>query len=249
MWPERAARGKKGQEGDGNEGGWNVEGEGVEYVELVELRAFCEERGGMPPGEALTDLGGLNGAEEPGAGEGPPAFDGGFGDGEDFGGFPIGQADEEAEFHQLRHFGFLSGKLVEGFVDGEELILLVGAWEVEIGGVETLLAAAVPQGALAAGDIDEDAAHGFGGGGKEVGAALPLAIVAAGEAEPSFVDEGGGLEGLAGGFGRHFAGGHLPEFGVDEGEQLLGGHGVAGFDVAEDAGDVGHDLSNWRAEV
>jgi hypothetical protein len=48
--------------------------------------------------------------------------------------------------------------------------------------------------------IDEDPAHGFGGGRKEVTAAVELLV--SDQARLRFVNQGDGVEGLAGGLGR-----------------------------------------------
>src|SRR5437762_1780892 len=53
-------------------------------------------------------------------------------------------------------------------------------------------------GGLGAGMIDEDFAHGFGGGVVEMTAALPLGACAAGHLHERFVHQCGGLEGVIG---------------------------------------------------
>ena len=40
-------------------------------------------------------------------------------------------------------------------------------------------------------------------GGEKVGTVLPLLLLGADHAQPGFVNEGGGLQGVAGGFTRH----------------------------------------------
>jgi len=111
---------------------------------------------------------------------------------------------------------------------------------------------------LLAGTLDEDAAHGFRSGGEEVGAVLEggsrgpgvgsrgSGVGSCDEAEVGFVNEGGGLECVAGLFLSQFGGGELAKLVVDEGEELLGSRGIAGFDLGEDAGDVGHEGKHKR---
>jgi hypothetical protein len=38
----------------------------------------------------------------------------------------------------------------------------------------------------------------------------------------------------------HFGGGELAELVIDERQELLGGGGVAGFDLVQNASDIGH---------
>ena len=62
---------------------------------------------------------------------------------------------------------------------------------------------AVARGALAASAVNEDSAHRLGSSAKEVRAAVPFLIFIADQPQPGFVDERGGLQGLAGCFVRH----------------------------------------------
>src|SRR5205823_6102090 len=107
--------------------------------------------------------------------------------------------------------------------------------------VNAVAVAAVLLPALAAGGVHEDAAHGLGGGGEEVPAALPAVLVGgADQAEVGFVDQGGGLEGVAGRLGGHPGGGEFAQLIVDEREQVGGGTAVPGRGRVEQSADVGH---------
>ena len=84
--------------------------------------------------------------------------------------------------------------------------------------------AAVLAGRLRRACVDEDAAHGLGRGGEEVAAAVPAGCVGrADQPEVGLVDEGGRLEGVAGGLPVEPGGGEVPELVVDEREQFGGG--------------------------
>src|SRR5581483_8256322 len=117
-----------------------------------------------------------------------------------------------------------------------------GGGEAEVNKVNPLLATAMAGGGFAARAIDEDAAHGLGGGAKEMGAAIKLGRGAAGEAEPGFVNKRGGLERLAGGFAGHFGGGQFAQFLVNEGQEGIGALGFATVDGLEQAGDFAHGV-------
>jgi len=88
------------------------------------------------------------------------------------------------------------------------------------------------------GVIDKDPAHGLGGGRNEVTAAVEPLV--ADQPQVGFVDEGGGVEGVAGGFGSHAYGGEFPQFVIEEREQICGGLAVTLLNGFEQAGHVGH---------
>ena len=89
---------------------------------------------------------------------------------------------------------------------------------------------------LAAGAFDEDAPHGLGRGGEEVAAAVPvLGPVPTDQPQVGLVDQGRGLEGLAGLLLGQPRRGELAQLVVDERQQLGGGVRVAGRGGVENA--------------
>jgi hypothetical protein len=77
--------------------------------------------------------------------------------------------------------------------------------------------------------LDEDAAHGLGGRGKEVAAVVPAAFVRGpDESEVRLVDEGSWLEGMAGRLGCHPSGRELAQLVIDEREQIGRGAAIPG---------------------
>jgi hypothetical protein len=100
---------------------------------------------------------------------------------------------------------------------------------------------------LAAGVLDEDAAHGLGGGGEEMPAAVePLPV--ADQPEVRLVDQGRGLQGVVGGLACHPDGRQLPQLVVDEREELGGRVPVAGRGGVEEPGDVIHPARITRRQ-
>jgi hypothetical protein len=98
-----------------------------------------------------------------------------------------------------------------------------------------------------AGVVDQNEAHGLGSGGEKMPPAAEPLI--ADQAQVRLVDEGGGLERLAGGFGRHPCGGSSPPLVVHERQQVGGGPTVAGRGSIEEARHIGHDvhfIRNWQ---
>ena len=101
-------------------------------------------------------------------------------------------------------------------------------------------ATAMPVGSLVPGIVNEDAPHGFGGGGEKMGAVLPDGLAVAAGKEPGFVDEGGGLQGLARGFAGEFLRGEFAQLVADQGQQPLGGLGIVRWAGCQAGGRFAH---------
>jgi hypothetical protein len=102
---------------------------------------------------------------------------------------------------------------IESFMDGEEFFVLwCRSGDLDFIPTHTRGASAVPGREFAAGAVDEDAAHGLGGGAEEVGAVFKALVI---EPEPCFVDEGRGLEGVAGLLARHLRAGEQAQLGIN----------------------------------
>src|SRR5262249_28658241 len=116
-------------------------------------------------------------------------------------------------------------------------------------------AAAVLAAALAAGALDEDAAHGLGGRGEEVAPALPLrGVFGAPPPQVRLVYQRGRLQGLAEPLLGPLLGGALAQLVVDQRQQLLRGGGVALLDGRQDVRHLAHgqrpeDVRAQRSEI
>ncbi len=77
------------------------------------------------------------------------------------------------------------------------------------------------------GVFDEDAAHGFSRGVKEVGLVRPFGFVISDEAGVGFVYESGGLESMIGAFEAHAMSGEFSQLFVNQRQQFSGGLPVA----------------------
>ena len=108
--------------------------------------------------------------------------------------------------------------------------------------------AAVLPGPLAAGGVDEDAAHGLGGGGEEVAAAVPAVWPARPPTSRRYASwtRAVGWRVWPGFSPASPRGGQLPQLVVDEREELLGGVGVAPLDGGQDVGDLAHGFEHTR---
>jgi len=166
-------------------------------------------------------------SSEPGLGNVPIAFGGGTGDTEDFGGFFSGQTAEEAEFDEAALLLVDLGEGLEGIIEGDD----VGVAELGKGLDGIKLDAAVGTalcGAAGTGVVDEDLAHQPSGDTDKVGTIFGLERTLVAKAQVGFVDESGGLQGMAGTFTLEIVVGHGAEFGVHERDESLQGVLVAG---------------------
>jgi len=175
---------------------------------------------------------------DPDAGKLPVTFKGSFGDAQDHGGLLDGEAAEEAELDDFDEVGVNGGEFFESGVEGEEVGGGVGCVGIGIFIIEGQSAADGEEafgGFFPGGAIDEYASHGQGGGGEKMGVVVELGVGLAHETETGLVDEGGGLKGESGGLFGNAGGGEPAEFVVDQGEELLGGRGIAVTDGDQEA--------------
>jgi hypothetical protein len=89
------------------------------------------------------------------------------------------------------------------------------------------------QGALLPGAVNENPPHRLGGGDKEVRSVLEFRRLIADEPQPGLVDERSRLQRVSRRFTGHFARSEPTQFFIDQGQQLVGGFGIAAFDGAE----------------
>ena len=131
------------------------------------------------------------------------------GEAESVGRLPGGHPGEVPELDHGRRLRLLGFQPAEGLVQGEEVVdPAVVADGDDLIQVDPGAAPAVTAPALPPGGLDEDSTHGLGGRGEEVPAAVPvLGLSAADQPKVGLVDEGGGLEGLAGLLGGQAGGG------------------------------------------
>src|ERR1051326_6483123 len=95
--------------------------------------------------------------EWPGAGIGPGALGGAFGDSQQPRRLDIRQPGEKAELDQLRADRVPGGQFFERFVQGHKLSVVAGESDIERGQVDALPFPAVLEAPLAAGILNEDA--------------------------------------------------------------------------------------------
>ena len=92
-----------------------------------------------------------------------------------------------------------------------------------------------------AGAFDQNSTHGLGRSAKEMATTVPMRLTWADEPEPSFMDEGCGLEGLAWGLVGHPGGSEFAEFVIYQRQQFPRRLRIALLHSIEDVRDVAHD--------
>src|SRR5262245_17864239 len=141
------------------------------------------------------------------------------------GGFEPGK---KAQPNQVGGCRIDQGQLLQRFMEGQQLVVRHRRGEARFRHLHALLQTAALGRLTAAGLVNQDAAHRFGGGGEEVAPAVPVPdLVRAHEPEVGFVDQGGGLQRLPRLLLGQLLGSELPQLVVDQRQQLLGGVRVA----------------------
>jgi hypothetical protein len=94
-----------------------------------------------------------------------------------------------------------------------------------------------------AGALHQDPPHRLGRCGKEMAATVPLLrLGTVHEAQIRLMDQGCGLESLAGAFARHFLRRQAPQLIVHQRQQLLGCPWITQVDCRENLGNAAHNF-------
>ena len=127
------------------------------------------------------------------------------------------------EVAKLDKFGLTGVVLcepVKRLMDREQFISVYGRCELHFLKLKVFQTAPMLRAFPAACAIHEDAAHGFGGGTEKVRAVLESLLS---QPQPRFVDQGGGLECLAGAFSSHFGSGDPAQLSMNRLHQRFAG--------------------------
>jgi hypothetical protein len=90
---------------------------------------------------------------------------------------------------------------------------------------------------MVTGMVDQDPAHYLGGDAEEVGTVLEFLSGLIDKAEIRFVDQGGGLQGVARSLAPHVTASHAMQFGVNKVQEAVFSIGVAAGKALEKLGD------------
>lgn len=175
---------------------------------------------------------------EPGFRDFPVALHGPWGHTEDGGNLILGEATEEAHLDDAALARVPLSQTVESGVDGEDFVEAVLGDGEDIDELDSDASAFAPGGLAHAGVVDEDAAHGLGGDGEEVGAIFPVKRLPAHELQVGLVDEGSGLKSVTGPLSAEVTGGEALQLRIDDIEQGRTGVEVTGAQIGEEASDL-----------
>jgi hypothetical protein len=151
------------------------------------------------------------------------------------------KAGVKPQLHQLRLGRIFLCERLKSFVQIKKIIGGDLREDVDLPEFDSPAVAAAFDAVLAAGVLDEDPPHGFGGGGKEMAPPVPAWLIAAADkAQVRFMDEGRGLEGLTGRLVRQPVGRQVPQLLINEREQAGGSLLVTGRCSINETTHVGH---------
>ena len=88
------------------------------------------------------------------------------------------------------------------------------------------------------GKLHQNPSHQLGRDGKEMGAVLPINLTGIDQSKISLIDEGTGLQDVAGSLPGHVVVSQLVQLIVDEGDELLEGFGVPAAPGPKQLGNV-----------
>ena len=129
----------------------------------------------------------------------------------------------------------------QGLVQGQDVEAGPALGQLDVGQFLASQTAAGLEALLVSGALDENPPHGLGRGGEEVAPAIPvLRLAAAEEPQVRLVDQGGGLERLAGPFATQLGRRDPAQLVVDQRQELLRRQRIALIDLRENARDVTH---------
>ena len=153
---------------------------------------------------------------------------------------------EDAELDELGLDRVLGGELLEGLVEGQQVV--VGLGRGGLGGVEVYPAAvaAALEPVSPPGVLDQDPPHGLGRRGEEVAASVPGPVgIDADQPQVRLVHQRRGLERLPGRLPRHPLRGQPPQLVVDQGQQLASRSSALRGRVIPGRGQPRRDRLRW----
>jgi hypothetical protein len=177
----------------------------------------------------LNELTPFDFLKKPSAGEGPIIFHRGNGNGENLSDFVIRPAAEIAELYDFGLHGVLSAELVERFVYGQQFIVGLRRDQIAVIKINSFISATVTLSAASSGTVNQDAAHRFRRGRKEVSAILEIRCLRSYESQPCLVHECGGLKRMARRFLSHFESRQPSQFSINQPKELIRGLWIAAF--------------------
>ena len=129
----------------------------------------------------------------------------------------------------------------------ENILHTVIRHQVPVGEVDSLQVPSMLEPLLLACVLHQNPPHGFCRGREEMASAVPvLSLVHIHEPNVRLVDQSRGLENPTRLLLGHLLGRQLPQFPIDQRQELLGGRRIAVVDLRQDASDVVHRRAHKR---
>ena len=159
------------------------------------------------------------------------------------------EPDEKAQFDQIGFERVLSFQTLNGLIHHQQCVVVRTSCHVDALEIDPLKLSTVFDSGLPARILDQDPAHGFRGRSEEMRAVPPFLGLASSHAQPRFVDQSGGLQGLARWLARQLLRCQLAQLLVKKRHQLRRICGVA-LQHFKDTGYVAHKptVAVWTPE-
>src|SRR6266567_4944309 len=165
--------------------------------------------------------------EQPGTREIPVIIDGGQGNPQNLRYLLIAHASEIPQFDQFGLNGILDAERVKHFVHGQQLVIRARSSQFKFLNFHALEAPPVTLSLFAPSTIYQDVAHRLGRSRKKMRAISERRILGPDQPQPGLMHQGSRLKRLAGSLLRHLRRCQMPQFIVNQFEQLGGGLGIA----------------------
>lgn len=146
------------------------------------------------------------------------------------------ETGEETQLDQLGGGFVLLFEFRQGLIDREQLVAFGFDRELNLSPIDARELPAAFLAHFSARAVDQNPAHRLGGGGKEMISPLPFLVLVLDQSEISLVNQGGGLQGLAGTFLGHPPGCQAAQFVVHDGEEFVGSVQIASLDGVQQPG-------------
>ena len=151
----------------------------------------------------------------------PVIIRGAGGNVESYGGLFEGHPHEITQLHQFRFRGVLQGKFVQGFIHLKNVPVIAWRGDIHLFELNPLQFAAMAAGVFAAGLLNQDTPDGFSGSRKKMRAVGILGVFIANHAQPGFMYQRRGLQGLVGRFAGHFGSSQFSQLIINQRQEFV----------------------------
>ena len=149
----------------------------------------------------------------------------------------VRETDKETKLHQISRPRIDDCEAIQCSIQREQFIVRHGQWNIDGFHINPFEFPAMFEPLLSACRLDENPPHGLRRRAEEMRAIFkPRLFLGFKQSQPRFMNEGRGLQRMAGRFPGHFVRGETAQFVIDKRQQLVGGCQISLFNCVQDAG-------------